>query len=89
MNKYSRKQLQDANEMLDKALSLLQDARDIIEDVSGEERDKFDNATEGLQATERFQAMEENADTMDELVDTIDGIIGEIEDAMSDETFEL
>lgn len=89
MNKELRKRLSEAQEMLEKAYVLVSDAQGIIEEVKDEEQEKFDNATEGQQAMEKFQAMEENASILEELYDTLDSIMGEIEDAKCDESFDL
>ena len=89
MNKQMRKELQEAQAKIQSALDLLYEAQGIIENASTEERDKFDNASEGLQATERFQQMEENADTMDELVSNLEDVVSNLEDYANDDTFDL
>lgn len=53
MNKQQRKQLQVAQQMLDKASAMLYDAMCIVEEIKDEEHEKFDNANDGLQETER------------------------------------
>lgn len=89
MNKFSRQEIKSASEMLAQALELINNARDIIENASEFEREKFDNANEGLQSTERFRVLEENADTMDYLIYILDDVISNLEDATEHETFEL
>jgi hypothetical protein len=43
----------------------LQHAESVVNDIAGEERDKFDNMPEGLQNSETGQKLEENADTLE------------------------
>lgn len=89
MNKKMRKSLSEAQDLLEKAYDLLEEAKSIIEDVACEERDKFDYATEGLQATERFQQIEENAETMDNFVSEIEDAMDTIYSLQGNETFYL
>lgn len=68
MNKQRRASLKEAVELLERAKS-------IIEFVSEEEREAFDNLPEGIQYSERGEQMEEYADTLDEFYESIgDGI---------------
>jgi hypothetical protein len=66
---------------LDKAIALIQTAREnfdeaigIIQECASEEREGFDNLSEGLQATERGQSMEAAADSLDEAVGELEGL---------------
>jgi len=61
MNKQEREKLQD----LINELSWLQDA----------EQDKYDNAPEGLQDTERVEKFQENADQIQEAIDVLEGLL--------------
>ena len=88
MNKQQRKQLQEAQQMLDKASAMLYDAMSIIEEIKEAEHEKFDNANEGLQSTERYQEIDEKACALDDLYDTLESIKDEIDDAYNDESFE-
>lgn len=65
---------------LDKAIALLEQAKEIIESIGQEEQDKFDNMTEGLQQTERGQHMEEVSSELSDKASSIEDIISEIED---------
>jgi len=65
MNKADRAQLA-------KAAALIEEAKTIVEEVAEGEQEKFDNLTEGLQAAERGQKMEETASNLSELVNALD-----------------
>lgn len=75
MNNQGRKTLKDMKLIIESQMNL-------VEKMSGEEQDKFDNLSEGLQASERGQKFEENVDLLDNLagllqecLDVIDEII--------------
>lgn len=74
MNKDRRKELE-------KALSLIEDAKGIVECVKDEEQDRFDNLTEGLQAAERGQKMEENCQTLEDAIGQLEEAIDNINTA--------
>lgn len=76
MNKEKRKRL-------DAAINLINQAREIVEDVSNEEQEGFDNLTEGLQASERGQQMEEVIGNLNDAIDNIDEAISYIEEAQA------
>ena len=59
-----RKQIQ-------KALNLLAEAKDILEEVMNEEQEAFDNLPEGLQCSERGEQMEDNIYNLEEFIDFI------------------
>lgn len=66
---------------LDKAYALLDQAKALVEEVSTAEQEKYDNMTEGLQATERGQRMDEVATLLAQTVETIDEVMNEIDEA--------
>ena len=68
MNKLRRKQLQAAAD-------LLEEARAILEAVRDEEQESFDNMPEGLQCSERGEAMEANIYTIEESMDSIGDLV--------------
>ena len=72
MNKQRRKRLAEAME-------LLQQAQEIIEEVRDEEQGAFDNLPEGLQYSERGEAMEEAISNLEEAYDGMDDIISCVE----------
>lgn len=65
MNNVRRKKLKEAKALLDQA-------RDIINDIMMDEENAFDNLSEGLQQTMRGEQMEENVGEMEEAIDKID-----------------
>ncbi len=87
MNKQDRAQLAKAVVMIEeaktiieaadlsKAAALIEEAKEIVEEVSEAEQEKFDNLTEGLQAPERGQRMQEVAGELEGLVSTLDEVI--------------
>ncbi|MDB4919477.1 hypothetical protein [Mucilaginibacter sp.] len=71
MNKAQRKELC-------KALELIENASEIIIRIKDEEQDKFDNLSEGLQATEVNQKLEENAQELETIGDSLEDIKQEL-----------
>ena len=47
-----------------------------LEDIEGEEREKRENAPEGLYDSERYERMEEIADTISEAIDLLREVDG-------------
>ena len=74
MNNQRRKEL-------DKIIKVLEETRNKIESVMGEEQDCFDNLSEGLQQAMRGQQMEEAIDSLSAAIDSVDEAIGAIEEA--------
>ncbi len=74
MNKQDRAELTKAYAMID-------EAKDIIEAVAAAELEKFENLSEGLQASERAQRMEEVASELQNVCDNIDDVLAAIEGA--------
>lgn len=75
MNAENRKDLQ-------RAIDLLNEAKEIIESVGEGEQEKYDNLSEGLQQAERGQRMEEVASTLSDQASSLDDIISEVESSM-------
>jgi hypothetical protein len=71
MNKNNRKQLAQA-------IQFIEDAKGIIENIKDDEQGKFDNLNEGLQASEKGQAFEENANDLEEVIGSLDEAIDKI-----------
>lgn len=65
MNKARRKQLEDLIEQLS-------GIKDGIEAVLEEEQEAFDNLPEGIQASERGEAMQENIDNLQTAADSLE-----------------
>ena len=75
MNKERRKILEEAYRLIDQG-------RDMIENVAGEERDTFDNMPEGFQNGERGQRISEIADNLDEVVGALQEALDTIDEAV-------
>jgi hypothetical protein len=53
----------------------LQDALDILTEIQEQEQEKYDNAPEGLQDTDRVNKFQEDADELQEAIDIITAIL--------------
>ena len=53
----------------------LQDALDIVTEIQEQEQEKYDNAPEGLQDTDRVQKFQEDADSLQEAADSIQTVL--------------
>lgn len=73
MNKNDRKEVA-------RALSLLQEAEGILENLKDSEQEKFDNMTEGLQNGERGQAIQTAADALSSAYDSVTEAVGHLEE---------
>lgn len=60
--------------------SQLLDISEQIEKLSDEEQEKFDNLNEGMQAMERFQKLQENADCLSTAQEQIEDVINTLEE---------
>lgn len=65
MNKFRRKQIE-------KAIVLIDEAREILEEARDEEQEAFDNMPESLKTSERGEAMEGCISTLEEFIDNLD-----------------
>lgn len=65
MNKARRKEIE-------RAIALMEQAREILEEVKDEEQNAFDNMPENLQSSERGETMEEYIYTLEEFIDNLD-----------------
>jgi len=93
MNKERRKTLDEAasklkniGEMLgeinfNEMVELLNSAKTEVESVKEDEQEAFDNLSEGLQAAERGQRMEEVINSLDSIADAISTLSNTIEEA--------
>ena len=68
MNKQRRKDIE-------RAIALLDEAKDIIETAAGEERDYYDAMPENMQGGEKGERAEQAADSLDECVCDIEQAI--------------
>ena len=53
----------------------LEEARDLLEEVTTEEEEKLDNMYDNFSETERYQNMEEHKDTLEEAKEQIDEVL--------------
>ena len=75
MNKKDRKEL-------DKAVGLIDEAKEIIDSVMNGEQEKFDNLSEGLQQSEMGQKLEANVSNLENAIDNLDAGLEEINTAI-------
>ncbi len=74
MNNLDRKELE-------RALELIEDAKEIIEIIRDSEDEKFNNLSENLQQSERGQRFEENVSTLDDVISDLENAIDNINQA--------
>lgn len=65
---------------LRKAIELMNEAQGIIEEMLQEEQEAYDNMPEGLQESERGEAMSDNIYEMEETYDSLGDLVNTIED---------
>lgn len=65
MNKERRSRIEEAALLLDQA-------REIVNEVKGKEEEAFENMPESLKGSERGERMEEICETLDSVLDSID-----------------
>lgn len=80
----SEEEVEVIKDALENASSLLNDVSSNIDDLEMEERDCFDNLPEGLQMSERGEAMEMAADNLDTARDYIDDAESNTDDVISE-----
>jgi len=61
--------------MKQKERKLLQITRDELQQMQDCEQEKYDNAPEGLESSERYERIQEIADSLQEAVGILDGIL--------------
>ena len=71
MNDARRKKVQEA-------MTLLEKAQEIIDTCQTEENEAFENLSENLQAGEKGQAMEANAETLSQAYDNIGSVLEDL-----------
>lgn len=77
VNKKRRTHLTEAHSLLGRAAFIVERARD-------EEQDGFDNLPEGLQSSERGEAMEETVDELQLAIDSINEAMEHVDCARSE-----
>ena len=66
---------------LEKALSFLNQASEIVESVKDDEEGALDNIPENLQSSDRYERMEEVISSLEDAAENIDSAISGIESA--------
>jgi hypothetical protein len=74
MNNQRRKDIAEA-------LALIEQAKDMIENIRDAERDTFDNMPENLQGSERGEACDAAASALEEACDALDETINNLNNA--------
>ncbi len=73
MNKVKRKRIQEA-------ISKLEEAKQILEEVQVEEQDSFDNLPGSLQDSEKGEQISDNISFLDDVVSDLDDQMGQLEE---------
>jgi hypothetical protein len=73
MNKVRRKRIQEA-------ISKLEEAKQILEEVQVEEQDSFDNLPGSLQDSEKGEQLSDNISFLDDVVSDLDDQMGQLEE---------
>lgn len=86
MNKTRRKEIDKAIALLESASSALSDAHSILEQVSSEERETYDNMPDSLKEGDRGQATDNAATILEEVSEQlgsfdIEEIVGRLNEA--------
>lgn len=81
MNAAQRKTLSAALAALSAVKEALENAHSVAEELANEEQEKFDNMPEGLQQSERGQAIEGAASTLNEIADHLQTALDALEEA--------
>jgi len=69
---------QKQKDTLNKFIGTLEEIKSEVENAQSEEQDKFDNMSEGLQQTERGQAIEQAASDLGDVVNSLENAISEL-----------
>ena len=80
MNNATRKAIEAIISTLNDIEGKVADLSESIQTIAEGEREKFDNLSEGLQASERGQSIEQAADALESAHGCIETIVGELTD---------
>ena len=72
----------------EECLNLIEDAKDTLEMVKGDEEMAYDNLPEGIQMSERGDKMQEGIDALDEIIFSLDDSLSYLYDASDSEVRE-
>lgn len=84
MNRNDRKQIRNIYEVLSVSLEDIKNQQSTLEEMRDEEESKFDNMPEGLQESERGEAIQEAIDKLGEVVDMLESVASDLEDACNE-----
>ena len=91
MNKQRREALDKVHTKFMNIVDLLEQANNELEDIQSEEQDALDNMPESLWNSERYERMEEIANTLEEqtyevanAIDAIENVLGELWDIIDE-----
>lgn len=82
MNAFTRKDITEISARIQEAIDILNSAKDNLQIIEDIEQEKYENLTEGLQATERGQKLEEGYNILEDQVSNLDQIISEAEEVI-------
>jgi hypothetical protein len=66
---------------LDKAVTLIEEAKAIVESIGESEQEKFDNLSEGLQQSERGEGFQSAAEELSNVATSLEDAISSIQTA--------
>lgn len=68
---------------ISEAMTLIGQAKDVLENVRGEEQECIDNTPENLQGRESYTKSEEAVTSLDEAINSLEEVEGTLEGAVS------
>jgi len=71
----------DKRERIDKATALIEEARSIVEGVTQEESEAYENMPENLQYSERGELIQESINNLEYADSSFDELLGYLEEA--------
>lgn len=74
----------EIKKLIEEDIEWLVQLRERVEGLAEEEREKFENLNEGMQAMEKFQKLSENADNLEEASGSIDDVIDYLGSVLED-----
>lgn len=80
MDKKTRLELGKLSAEIKSMIDRIDEIQSVISDIADTEREKFDNAPENLQGTDKYSEMEDVADEFDSLKDCFCDAISNLED---------
>lgn len=74
----------EIKKLIEEDIEWLVQLKERVEGLAEEEREKFENLNEGMQAMEKFQKLSENADNLEEASSSLDDVIEYLESVLED-----